>query len=124
MNWVSPGWLPSYDGQTFYGTINGTSNFFVDPNNNPGFTNFAGDDFHLVAGSNAIGKSIALAAPAAAAFNVTTQYVNPQYGQGRPVIGAAPDLGAFEYGVAAGSYQTTSLGVIGVGDECDTPAVR
>ena len=63
-NWVSPGWLASESaelGTSYDGTITGTSSFFVDPNNNPGFVNLSGegatppDIYQLVSGSNAIG---------------------------------------------------------------------
>jgi parallel beta-helix repeat protein len=99
-NWVSPGWLPSHDVQPFNGSITGTNNFIVDPNNNPGFANTAAYDVHLTAGSGAIDRGGVLAA-AAASYPVTQEYVYHQSDAARPVNGAAPDLGAFEAGAAA-----------------------
>src|SRR5262249_7569596 len=74
-NWVSPGWMTcqaNETGGTFGGTITGTNNFFVDPNNNPGFVNLATYDVHLTTGSSAIGLGGALAA-GAASFPVARQ---------------------------------------------------
>jgi len=96
-NWVSPGWLSSYIaevGGTYNGTISGTGNFFVDPNNNPSFTNLATYDAYLLAGSNAIGLGGPLAAVAAASYPVTEEYVYNQSSQARSTIS---DLGAFAY---------------------------
>jgi len=96
-NWVSPGWLPSYSaemGQSYDGTISGTNNFFVDPNNNPSFANLATYDVHLLAGSNAIGLGGALASAAASNYPVTNQYV---YNQGSQARTSISDLGAFNY---------------------------
>jgi hypothetical protein len=109
-NWVSPGWLTSESaelGTSYSGTITGTNNFFVDPNNNPGFANLATYDTHLLSGSGAIGKSGALASAVASSYPVTSQYVYNQGSQPRPT---ASDLGAFAYGGStAGSASTLAL---------------
>jgi hypothetical protein len=105
VNWITPGWLPSYDGQTFTGTINGTSNFVTDPNNNPGFANLSSYDVHLTAGSGAIGQGGPLAAAAAASNPVTMQYVYHQGGQART---STADLGALQYGNSVNPPPTQS----------------
>jgi hypothetical protein len=96
VNWVSPTWLPNSTAAAFTGTVSGTSNFLVDPNNNPGFANLAAADLHLTAGSAAVGQAGPLAAGASP---VDQEYVDPQSGTAR----AGADLGAFAYGAAAGS---------------------
>src|SRR5271166_6233870 len=94
-NWVSPGWYPStasVNGQTYTGTITGTNTFFVDPNNNPGFVNLSGGDYHLASGSNAIGIAGSLNPSWPA---VTEQYEAPTSGTARTSVA---DLGAYQAG--------------------------
>ena len=88
-NWVSPGWLPSYDTQPFSGTITGTNNFFTDPNNNPGFVNLSGGNYQLSAGSSAINRGVAITSNDPA---VAEQYAAPASETTRPNVN---DLGAF-----------------------------
>ena len=88
-NWVSPGWFPSLDYAPFAGTISGTNNFIVDPNNNPGFVNLGGGDYHLSSSSSAIGRGQAIASGDPA---VTMQYAPPTSAITRSSVA---DLGAF-----------------------------
>jgi hypothetical protein len=81
-------------GQSYSGTLTGTSNFVVDPNNNPGFANLGTYDVHLVNGSSlAVGAGGPLAW-GAMAYPVSDQYVYQASYQTRPNIN---DLGAFAY---------------------------
>jgi hypothetical protein len=105
-NWVSPGVRNSSEGYTFIGTINGLSNLFVDPTNNPGFANYAGQDFHLLNGSPAINKAGPLAQavfinPVGRNYDVTTEYVKHLSSQTRSTVGGVSDLGAFEFGLGS-----------------------
>jgi hypothetical protein len=92
-NWVSPDWLPSHDNgvDEFDGTLNGTENLIVDPYNDPRFVDPAAGDFHLAAGSSAIGMGIAVPATDPA---VDSEYVAPQSGAPRATTA---DLGAFPF---------------------------
>ena len=97
-NWVSPGWQPSkFTGSSYTGTISGTSTFFVDPNNNPGFLdanggNLAGSDLHLLSTSNAIGIAASLNSSWPA---VTEEYLAPTSGTPRTSVA---DVGAYQAG--------------------------
>jgi hypothetical protein len=99
VNWVSPDWQPYRSGLPFTGTISGTSNFLVDPANDPGFVNLADGDVRLVSGSAAVDAGEALTTD----YPVDRQYLDPQSGTDRPVVGSAPDLGAFEWGTPSGT---------------------
>jgi hypothetical protein len=89
-NWVSPGWLPSYDTQPFVGSISGTSNFYSPSNNNPGFVNIAAGNYQLTSTSSAIGRGVAVSSGDPA---VTEQYVAPTSETART---STADLGAFQ----------------------------
>ncbi|MDB5348953.1 MAG: putative polysaccharide-degrading enzyme, partial [Planctomycetota bacterium] len=107
-NWISGGWAMSHAqelGQGFGGSIGGTGNFFVDPNNDPGFVSLDLKDYHLAAGSSAIDTG---------APPVDRQYVAPTSDQPGPVNGSAPDLGAFESGGSAGDTTTSAGGATDV----------
>ena len=91
-NWVSNNWLPSLDTAAFNGSISGTGNFYIDPNNQPGFVNLSGGDYHLAAGSSAIGRGGALGS---GWTSVTQQYVAPTSGKARSNI---LDFGAYQAG--------------------------
>jgi len=88
-NWMKPGYVGSFGGVT--GTINDDGTTIT--GTSPGFTDFAGQDFSLAAGSASIDTAIALHP---AASPVDRQYVKHQAGTPRSVAGAASDLGAFE----------------------------
>ncbi|WP_422925487.1 DUF4082 domain-containing protein [Singulisphaera sp. PoT] len=94
VNWMSPGWLPSLDNGTFSGTISGTSNFYSPSSNDPGFVSLTGGDYHLAAGSSAIGRGVALNSGWAP---VDRQYVSTASSQARSSIS---DLGAYQFGTA------------------------
>ena len=103
-NWISPNWQDSYNTASSPSVV-GASNLFVDPSNNPSFSNPGALYFNLLSGSNAIDKSVALAAattsnPAGQTYTVTRQYVKDETSQARQVNGTALDFGAFESGSA------------------------
>ena len=60
--------------------------------------NAASGDYHLAAGSAAIDASGRLPDYLTVNDPVVWEYVDPHTGKKRTVVGAAPDLGAFEYG--------------------------
>ena len=97
VNWISPGY--SSNGHT----VNGLANLFSPTNNNPGFTNSAGQDFTLSAGSSAVGIGLALAPEVtsnALGLDLTpTMQLDPVTKRGRiprAQSGAGSDAGAFE----------------------------
>lgn len=97
-NWISPGWSKTAPAQTWSGALLGTENLVVgdaDGLNDPHLADLDGRDYHAVSGSNLLDASGPLH-PAANAFPVTRQYLYPQAGEARPVLGSAPDLGALE----------------------------
>ncbi len=118
-NWFSPGsrydwgghpWtggiingatnLVNLPGPLTAGAINGTGlNIVGDATgqNNPGFVNLTGGDYHLTSTANSLDASAALnAAVISAGFLVSEQYLSPQNHLARISMGAAADLGAFE----------------------------
>jgi hypothetical protein len=96
-NWLSAGTQMTIDNSGFTGHAGGTANLIVGSSNDPGFVNATGGDYHLAAGSVCIDASLRLAGKAAA-YAVLWEYLDPHTGKRRMVYGAAPDLGAFEYG--------------------------
>ena len=96
-NWVSAGTQLTADNGGFTGHAGGVANLLVGAGADPGFVSAAGGDFHLAAGSAAIDAGGRLAG-AAAGYPALYQYVDPRSGKPRAVVGAGPDLGAFEYG--------------------------
>ncbi len=116
VNWVSPGWQISTTYGGFQGTVAGTSNFLVDPKNDPGFVNLASGDVRLRAGAAPIDRGQPIA-PGAANYPVAMQYSDPRAGAARPVVGAAPDLGALEYGAPSGTgfRLTTTANAVAAG---------
>ena len=100
-NWLKSGWVNSHSGGspmvTNLGQLTGAD---------PLFTNLAGEDFVPAAGSPLVDQAVALhPAAIAAGHDVVLRYVKHQAVAPRVVVGAAPDLGAFE-----------QAGVVGVGD--------
>ena len=109
-NWVSPGWLTSKSaelGQSFSGTISGTSNFFTDPNNNSPFVSLSGDNYQLSSTSSAIGIAGTLGSSWPA---VTEEYVAPTSGTARTSLA---DDGAYQYGPVADPPATPPVGDAG-----------
>lgn len=97
-NWVTPGWVPTtYGDGTFTGRITGTENLVGGPANDPGFAAAAVGDYRLAAGSPCIDAAVALPA-SLAAHPVTSQFKSPHGAGARPLVGAAADLGSFEFG--------------------------
>jgi parallel beta-helix repeat protein len=97
-NWVSQGYLTvnPYAGAPAT-HLAGLGNLLVGSSLDPGFVNLAAGDYRLAAGSPCIDAAARLPG-ATAAYPVDHEYVNAQGGSPRPVVGAAPGLGAFEYG--------------------------
>jgi hypothetical protein len=93
INWVSPGWVPWNTGGSHTGTVTGTENFLVDPNNDPGFVDLTSYDLHLAPDSACIGVGGPLAPAAIGIYDVTSQYVVDQGSEPRQDNGTT--LGAF-----------------------------
>jgi hypothetical protein len=64
----------------------------------PGFVNAAAHDFHLVAGSPLIDKGSDPGMGDGQSLAPTAQYREPTDSESRSVVGAAIDIGAFEFG--------------------------
>ncbi len=64
----------------------------------PGLADLGGYDYHLVDGSPAIDAGVAVDP----VLTPESQYVHPALIEPRPVVGP-PDIGAYEFGVAAGT---------------------
>jgi hypothetical protein len=99
VNWISPGWSTWRSAGP--GTSTGASNMIAPAGNNPGFVSAAGNDFHLAAGSSALGIGGPLAP--ASTNNVLGLDLTPslQYGGNQNTVpraqsGSGSDLGAFE----------------------------
>lgn len=96
-NWISPGVTDLRPSDPFHvqlGTVTSVANI-SNPANDPGFV--SATDRHLAAGSPAIDAAAPLAG---AALAPVEQYVAERRRTPRPTVGAAADLGAFEFGVA------------------------
>jgi hypothetical protein len=101
VNWVSPG------GQLYLAESTGSSSLVSPAGNDPGFVSLSGNDYHLAAGSSALGLGQALA-PAVTSNSLgldltpIQQYLAPTSPTGRPTLelrpqaGVGSDLGAFE----------------------------
>ena len=99
VNWASPGWqLWTDNGTPIVGVVDGAANLIGGPENDPGFVSVPAGDLRLSAGSACINLAGPLDADATADFPVLNQYRVPRDGQPRTTAGAAPDLGAFEFG--------------------------
>jgi len=93
-NWMKTGWAASFSGGTVsdHGQITGTA---------PGFTDQAGNDFTLVAGSACLDTAVALAAACVPDHVPVREYVKDQSSRPRASDGK-PDLGAFERAAVTG----------------------
>lgn len=104
VNWVSPGTQTNWYGHTSGTIFNGWSNLIVGDflgKNNPGFASMAALNYHFIGGSDALDASGPLAAPALAkGYDITQEYLAPQSSAARALIGAQPDLGAYESSAA------------------------
>jgi hypothetical protein len=94
-NWVTSGYLVNG------AIVNGATNLVTPANNDPGFVNVTSGDFHLVAGSSALGIGGALAPEVTnnslgLDLTPTQQYVYHQRVTARTASGAGSDVGAFE----------------------------
>jgi hypothetical protein len=102
-NWVSPGFVLTTAGNNaFTGHAGGQANLMQGTSIDPGFLNLAGGDYRLAAGSPCIDAATRLPG-GTANYPVNMEYEDPHTGQARPVVGAAPDLGAYEYGTYSNS---------------------
>lgn len=96
-NWMKPGWVDSFFGNS--GTVNddGTSIETA----TPGFVNAGTQEFGLAVGSPCLDAATALHPAVLPDGAVTRQYVKHQSSEARTVAGAASDVGAFERQTAA-----------------------
>jgi hypothetical protein len=102
-NWISPGVTPLYGGNPNYsvGSVTGMGTTLSNYANDPGFISNA--DAHLRSGGASVDAEGPAPVAVPAADAVTAQYVPDLMTVARPVIGSAPDLGAYEYGVNTSS---------------------
>ncbi|MCO6436359.1 MAG: polysaccharide-degrading enzyme [Phycisphaerae bacterium] len=91
-NWLKPGWVDSFGGLGGMIHDDGTSI----ETNEPGFADFAGQDFTLAADSDCIDGAAPLSPGALPDHRVERQYVKHQSGRDREQAGSASDLGAYE----------------------------
>lgn len=96
-NWSKSGWRNSFEGG-FDGIVTGGSTFVIGID--PGFVDFAGQNFKLVEMGQAVNVGTALNPNALPANNVVRQYIKHQLGEARPVNGIL-DIGAYEFSTAA-----------------------
>jgi hypothetical protein len=92
-NWVKAGWRHSHAGAEFGGKVivDGPQTIGDDP----GFVDFAAQDFHLAAGSPCINAGTELAPEAIGRHDVLLQYVKHRRVELRPTDERI-DLGAYE----------------------------
>ncbi|MCY2989607.1 MAG: putative Ig domain-containing protein [Planctomycetota bacterium] len=97
-NWVPPGYLLNgYGNAGFKGHIAGLANLLVGQTYDPGFLNLVAGDYRLAAASEPTNQATRLAGTELA-YPVDREYSAALHSTARPVVGAAFDLGAFEYG--------------------------
>ncbi len=90
-NWFKPGYVNTFG--TLTGAVNNDGTSVL--GSSVGFTNEAGQDYNLAAGSGCINAGTSLHVNILSANNVTRQYLKHQAGQDRPVDGTL-DIGAYE----------------------------
>lgn len=113
VNWISPGWHTWRNDNAPVGSqITGTGNFITNSENDPGFADLAGLDFHLLSTSESIDQAGVLANAALGAHEVIRQYLVHLDHTDRTIIGSAADLGAFEGAapIGPGQIQFSSQG--------------
>lgn len=91
-NWIKAGWVQSHSGST--GTI--VENAATVEGEEPGFENFAAQDFNLLKTSLCIDAGGPLAPAALPLHEVVFEYVKHQNSSPR-LVDSIPDLGAFEW---------------------------
>jgi len=87
---VGPGTLTNQTGAVLANNFSG----------NPLFVNQANYDYHLTAGSPAINAGTNPGSANGYSLTPVYEYVHPACGEGRMTVGAAIDIGAYEYGGA------------------------
>lgn len=90
-NWLKTGWKGSHSNPQ--ADVNDLGNNVVE--NEPGFTNFSGQDFSLKEASNCINKAGSLAQQCLPDHLVTLEYLKHRKYQNR-FVDSIPDIGAFE----------------------------
>ncbi len=93
-NWLKPGWVNSFAGASFTGTVNNDGTSVQGAS--PGFADEPGQNYKLAAGSTCINAGTF---PAPAVFpnhDVLRQYVKHQSSEARPSDGSY-DIGAYEF---------------------------
>lgn len=106
-NWVPPDYLlNSYGNAGFKGHVAGLDNLMVGQSDDPGFVAVLAGDYELAADSVAVDAATRLAG-ASFAFPVDHQFSAEQHAIPRAVLGAAADLGAWEYG--SGNQAPTAI---------------
>jgi hypothetical protein len=96
-NWIMDGWVTSHS--SFSGTLTDHGDNLTGAD--PGFTNFAGQDFTPVDGSGCVDAGGPLAAAAVPGHVPVNQYLRNQRGSTRPDDGSR-DIGALESGLIFG----------------------
>ncbi len=91
-NWFKPGWVDSFGGLSGVIHDDGTSI----ETSAPGFEDFAGQEYELVAGSACIDAATSLAPAVLPQHDVTHQYLKHQSGRQRVRNGASSEVGAYE----------------------------
>lgn len=91
-NWMKSGWVNSHEGGGFAGTV--TNHGGGVAGSEPGFADFAAQDFHLADDSNCCNAGAALDAAALPDHAAIMEYLKHQAGAARQDVGL-PDLGAY-----------------------------
>ena len=93
-NWLKPGWVNSFAGASFTGTVNNDGTSVLGAS--PGFVDEPGQNYKLASGSACVNAGTF---PAPAVFpnhDVLRQYVKHQSSEARPSDGSY-DIGAYEF---------------------------
>lgn len=96
-NWSKSGWRNSFEGG-FDGTVTGGTTFVI--GTDPGFVDFAGQNFKLLEAGQAVNAGTTLHPDVLPVNNLVRQYVKHQLSEARPVNGSL-DIGAYEFSSAA-----------------------
>ena len=93
-NWLKPGWVNSFAGASFSGTVNNDGTSVL--GTSPGFADESGQNYKLAAGSACINAGTFPAPTVFPNHDVLRQYVKHQLSEDRPNDGSY-DIGAYEF---------------------------